>query len=77
MKRNDNEWRARTALRMVTTSGFVEVFWEELRARRQENPETSQRMVFNDLNDLFEEVFGEPRFASMDAFRKARDRKQK
>ena len=64
-------------MQLVTGRGFVRVFWDELRERRAEDSTVTQRAVFDDLNDLFEETFGEPKFPSWEAFRKYRDRLQK
>jgi len=61
-------------LKMVRKSGFVEAFWEVLSELRQFNPDISQRTVYEQLNEMYEAEFGEPRFASFDAFRKYRDR---
>jgi len=61
-------------LKMVRKSGFVEVFWAMLAELRDFNPNITQRMVFEQLNEMYEAEFGEPRFASYDAFRKYRDR---
>lgn len=55
--------------RMVTRKGFTSLFWEELAERRRLNPATTRREVFEALNDLFEEEFGEPRYPSYDTFR--------
>lgn len=61
---------------MVTRDGFVAAFWRELAAARRLEPTTTQRMVFDRLNELFEAEFGRPRFVSFDAFRVYRDSKR-
>ncbi len=55
--------------RMVTRKGFAALFWEELAERRRSKPATTRREVFEALNDLFEDEFGEPRYPSYDTFR--------
>lgn len=60
--------------RLVTRKGFEEAFWKTLRQWRAEEPKVTQRRVFEYLNDLYEETFGEPKFVSFDSFRMYRDR---
>lgn len=62
------------AYRIATREGFLEVFWEDLRQHRAEEPTTTQISVFYQLNDLYEETFGSPMWPSWDAFRKFRDK---
>lgn len=64
------------AASLVTGRGFIRAFWAELRKRRAEDPGATQQDAFWYLNNHFEEVFGEPRFPSFDAFRKYRDRRR-
>lgn len=61
--------------RIATRIGFVEVFWEDLAARRRANAKTSHFDVFLDLELLYEDTFGRELFTSFDAFRKFRDRR--
>lgn len=60
--------------RMVTRDGFVGAFWDILKSRYAAGEKVSHRQVFDELNDRFEDVFGEPRWPSFDAFLKYRDR---
>lgn len=60
---------------LVTDSGFIEEFWRRLAAYRQTDPKVTQLAVFDELNDLYETIYGEPKFSSYDAFRMRRDRK--
>lgn len=62
---------------LVTDSGFIAEFWRRLAAYRQTDPRITQQAVFDELNDLYEASFGEPKFASYDAFRMRRDRASK
>ena len=62
---------------LVTDRGFIEAFWTLLRSYRAAGSAISQRAVFEELNEVYLEEFGEPRFRTFDAFRKCRDRKYK
>jgi hypothetical protein len=55
-------------IRMFTRQGFIEVFWEELRAKGHDN-NCTRKQVFDDLNQKFYEVFQEFRYSSYDSFR--------
>lgn len=59
---------------LCTDSGFIAAFWERLRDYRAQGRSVSQREVFEELNGLYEEEIGEPRFPSFTAFRLKRDR---
>lgn len=61
--------------RMASTKGFIALFWETLIEYRKAGNGISQRKVFEQLNEEWEEEIGEPRFPSFDAFRKVRDRR--
>ena len=56
-------------IRMFTRQGFIEVYWEELKAKRHENPEITAKQVFDELNEKFYSVFQEFRYSSYDSFR--------
>lgn len=56
-------------IRMFTRKGFVEVFWEELQLQRKDNERVSHKIVFDDLNQKFFDVFGEYRYSSYDTFK--------
>jgi hypothetical protein len=56
-------------IRMFTHAGFAEVFWEELQARRHDDPKVSREAVFDVLNEKFHAVFNELRYSSYDSFR--------
>lgn len=56
-------------IRMFSRKGFIEVFWEELQAKRKLDPGISERAVFDCLNQKFYEVFNEFRYSSYDSFR--------
>jgi len=56
-------------IRMFTRQGFIEVFWEELQARRKDNPKITEKAVFDMLNQKFYEIFNEFRYSSYDSFR--------
>lgn len=54
---------------LVTLEGFTAEFWKEYR----ESGDT-QRVVFERLNEAYENAFGVARFPSFDAFRMQRTR---
>lgn len=60
-----------TGTDLVTFKSFLSHFWEEYRSGRFR----SQEDVFDYLDGIYFEQFGEHRFPSFDAFRKARDRR--
>lgn len=60
--------------RLVTDTGFITEFWRRLREMRETDPSVTQETVFDILNEEYQDIFGEPRFPSFDAFRKCRDR---
>ena len=81
--------------RMVTRSGFSEVFWERIQADRRKGgrltfracyaergesfkaaSETLEKMVqtFGQMELEYEAEYGEPKYPSYEAFRKARER---
>jgi len=62
---------------LATERGFTEAFWSLLAERRRAGLNITQREVFDELNDYYEEIIGEPRFSSFDAFRVRRDRRVK
>lgn len=61
-------------LELATDKGFINAFWRTLRLYRSKGSTISQREVFEQLNEQWEYVMGDPRFPSFDAFRKCRDR---
>lgn len=61
--------------RLVSGGGFIEAFWERLRADRAAGGKTSQREIFEQLNDEYYDFFGVDRFPSFGAFRMFRDRR--
>ncbi len=60
-----------TGTDLVTFKSFLSHFWQEYRSGKYR----SQEDVFDYLDDIYFEQFGEHRFPSFDAFRKARDRR--
>ena len=56
-------------IRMFTKQGFIDVFWEELQLRRKTDCNVCAKVVFDDLNQKFYEVFQEFRYSSYDSFR--------
>ena len=61
--------------RLVTDDGFIREFWRRLQEMRQKDPSVTQERVFELLNEVYREVFGEDRYKSFDAFRKRRDKR--
>lgn len=62
---------------LATEKGFTEIFWSLLADYRRDGLNVTQRGVFDELNDYYEQEVGEPRFPSFDAFRVRRDRRVK
>lgn len=60
-------------LKIATRKGFVIEFWKMLAASRKENPTISRRMVFDRLNDIYFETFGEYLYPSYNAFRHSKE----
>ena len=60
-------------LRIATRKGFVEEFWRLLVASRKEDPSISRRMVFDRLNDLYFDTFGEYLYPTYNAFRHSKE----
>ena len=58
-----------------TRSGFLKAFWDESKRRLREQGVSVQEDVYNYLDGICKETFGESRFPSYGAFRKYRDRK--
>lgn len=56
-------------IRMFTKQGFIEVFWEELQAKRHEDQTVTCKQVFDELNEKFYSIFQEFRYSSYDSFR--------
>lgn len=57
-----------------TRSGFLKAFWDESKRRLREHGVSVHADVYDYLEDICRETFGEPRFPSYEAFRKYRDR---
>ena len=55
-------------LRLVTRNGFSVAYWEEVRHRTQAGEKFTNREIFELLNDLREQRFGEPAFPSYASF---------
>ena len=60
-------------LRIATRRGFVAEFWRLLAASRKEDQAISRRMVFEKLNDLYFDTFGEYLYPSYNAFRHSKE----
>jgi hypothetical protein len=57
-------------IRMFTRQGFIEVFWEELQAKRHQDPCITHKQVFDELNEKFYSVFQEFRYSDYGSFRR-------
>jgi len=57
-------------IRMFTSQGFLEVFYEELQSQRKINPKISEKLVFDSLNKRFYDVFNEFRYSDYNAFKR-------
>lgn len=62
---------------LLTRDGFVETFWRDLKVRRAQDPNTTQRQVFNTLDELYFKEIGCHQFPSYESFRMYRDRRYK
>ena len=62
-------------LRMIDKFGFIEVFYEELVARRKVDPGISEESVFDELNKEYFDVLGQFRYASYDCFKQLKNKK--
>lgn len=67
-KKMTGEYDEAFLLRLVTRSGFSVAYWEEVRHRTQAGEKFTNREIFELLNDLREERFGEPAFPSYASF---------
>jgi len=59
---------------LVTFSSFIRVFDDQLAFYHKANIKVTKEDIYNALNLVYAEKYGESRFSSYDAFRMARDR---
>lgn len=57
-------------VRMISADGFMELFWEELTEAQKKNPYITRAAIFHELNKLYEDTFGTPRYSNWDSFRR-------
>lgn len=57
-------------VRMISPDGFIEVFWEDLIESQKKNPYITRAAIFHELNKLYEDTFGVPRYSNWDSFRR-------
>ncbi|MBR4756524.1 MAG: hypothetical protein IK076_06255 [Bacteroidales bacterium] len=69
--KNENELAQ--LMKIATRKGFVNEFWRLLAESRRADPSTSRRMVFERLNDLYFETFGEYLYPTYNAFRHSKE----
>jgi len=62
---------------LLTRDGFVNAFWRDLNVRRAQDPNTTQRQVFESLDALYFKEIGHHQFPSFESFRMYRDRRYK
>ena len=55
-------------IEMFSAKGFADIYWRELRKRREEDPYVSNEKVFDDLNARFEKAIGRKRYSSYHSF---------
>lgn len=60
-------------LRIATRRGFVREFWRLLAELRKDDATMSRRQVFEGLNDLYFDTFGEYLYPSYNAFRHSKE----
>lgn len=63
--------------RMVSADGFVEVFWERLRAASRAGERLTRRECYERMEEEFQAEYNCNRYPSYDAFRKALNRRQR
>lgn len=63
-------------VKMVSLSGFIDVFWDRVKANRIDGGNQTYKEIYADMEADFSHQYGITRFPSYDAFRKARDRQK-
>ena len=63
-------------VKMVSLSGFIDVFWDRVKANRIDGGNQTYKEIYADMEADFSHRYGITRFPSYDAFRKARDRQK-
>lgn len=63
--------------RMVSTDGFVEVFWERLQAARSSGEQLSRVDCYERMEEDFLAEYNCNRFSSYDAFRKVLNQRRR
>lgn len=63
-------------VKMVSLSGFIDVFWDRVKANRIDGGNQTYKEIYADMEADFSHRYGVTRFPSYDAFRKARDRQK-
>lgn len=66
------EEKFKEIMRVATRRRFADTFWRELRAARKVNPSVSRREVFDRLEAVFEDAFGEELW-TYDTFRHSKE----
>jgi hypothetical protein len=54
---------------MIDRKGFLDIFYEDLQAKRKENPKISEREVFDCLNQEYYEAFNRLRYSDYNSFK--------
>lgn len=73
---NKRTYMENDIVRMVSLTGFIEVFWERVRADRGNGGGQTYMQIYEGMEGDFSRKYGITRFPSYDAFRKARDRQK-
>ena len=60
-------------VQMLTKSGFVKLFWSDLRIKRKTNPEITHQQVYEELENEYAKVFCQRRYANFRSFARRRD----
>lgn len=63
------------AIRMLSRSGCIDLFWEELQRARAEDPAVTREEVFNRMNEHFKDVTGMFRYIDYESFRASMNKK--
>lgn len=57
-------------IRMISKSGFIEVFWESLKEGRKSDPKLTQQHCYEFIEKEYQEAFHRRRYANFISFRR-------
>lgn len=62
-------------IQLTTKSGFVSLFWADLKTARTTNPKTTHETIYNQLENEYQEAFKQRRYSCFKSFLVVRDRR--